>query len=97
MRQSSNFLAVRVDILYAHTNIHHTATTRPVRLAICRQVQSILVKDPNEKGQFIMELKTKTGGTETMRASLANLILFIDGWTHLFPDTPKHMALGSGR
>lgn len=80
----------------AHTNIHHTGATRHIRLPHDHQVESILVKDPNENGKFEMEYKTPTG-TEKMRASLADLILFIDRWTHLFPDTPKREALRSAR
>lgn len=55
------------------------------------QVESVLIKEPlhpADQGKFEMNY-----GKEKIRASLKDLILYIPGWTHLFPDTPKLTAL----
>lgn len=59
------------------------------------QVGSILIRassNPERLGEFEMDYSN-----DIMRASLRPLIMFIDLWTHLFPDTPKMEALRSSR
>lgn len=61
---------------------------------------------PVQLGNVLIQASTAAGkhnkfeiehGSETMIASLKQLISIIPTWTHLFPDTPKHEALAGVR
>lgn len=59
------------------------------------QVVSYLIRGPessSDRSEFKMVY-----GNETRNGSLKKLISDTPLWTHLFPDTPKDVALGSER
>lgn len=68
-------------------------------LPLCQpslQLGSVLLKASTTNARkFEMEYTNERRGfqSETIRASLKQLITFVTSWTHLFPDTPKQEAL----